>query len=203
MKAAFQQATSKTNAPVDMMQYGAMKGPQALRECIAEWISRASGRSENLPVPDNILVTTGSGSGMSMVAQLFSRPGQLIFVDSPGYFLAYYTFIDCGLSVINIPTDAHGMDVDAVENLLQQGKIPSLLYTVPMSNNPTGVSMSEERKRKLVALAREYNFKISTLLPLKCAVSFTSFKPSTVTIKRLLIQRSHRFKSYCSSRSGG
>lgn len=57
-------------------------------------------------------------------------------------------------------TDGEGMDVAKVERLLEEGARPSMLYTVPIANNPTGVGMSDERKRRLVALAREYGFKI-------------------------------------------
>lgn len=147
-----------------MMQYGRMQGPEALCQGISDWISNSCDRNDNLPAPENILITNGSAQGMALVTQLYSRPGQFVFVDSPGYFLAYFTFVDCRLSVVNIPTDEHGMKTDVVEQLLQQGKVPSLLYTVPIANNPSGVSMSEDRKKKLVQLAREYNFKIRMYL---------------------------------------
>lgn len=151
------------NAAVTLMQYGRMQGPQSLCESIASWTSKVANNRPNLPKPNNIIITTGSGPGMSLVCQLFSQPGDLIFVDSPGYFLAYYTFKDCRLSVINIPTDKDGINVEYMQELLEQGKIPSLVYTVPLSNNPTGASMSEERKRRLVQLAQKYNFKIRKL----------------------------------------
>lgn len=148
------------NAAVTLMQYGRMQGPHSLCESIASWTSRAANNRPNLPKSNNIIITTGAGPGMSLVCQLFSQHGDLIFVDSPGYFLSYYTFKDCRLSVVNIPTDKDGINVDHMQELLEQGKIPSLVYTVPLANNPTGASMSEERKRRLVQLAQKYNFKI-------------------------------------------
>lgn len=147
------------------MQYGRMQGPPHLCEQIAKWTVRASGGRENLPTPDDILITTGSGPGMSIVAQLYSHPGDLVFVDSPGYFLSYFTFIDCDLKVVNIPTDEHGMDVTIIEEYLNRGEKPAFVYTVPLSNNPTGVSMSEDRKERLVQLAQKHKFKISKYEP--------------------------------------
>lgn len=160
IQAALQKAASSDNAPVALMQYGRMQGPGQLCESIAQWTEKAANNRSNLPTPENILITTGSGPSMSIVAQLFSQPGDLIFVDSPGYFLSYFTFKDCRLNVVNIPTDEHGISVDHIENLLKQGKIPSMVYTVPIANNPTGVSMSEDRKRRLIQLAQQYKFKI-------------------------------------------
>lgn len=164
MKLAFQKRAASDGAPVDMMQYGRMQGPAALCQGISDWISDSCDRTDNLPAPENILITNGAAQGMALVAQLYSRRGQFVFVDSPGYFLSYFTFVDCGLSVVNIPTDEDGMKTDVIEQLLQQGKVPSLLYTVPIGNNPSGVSMSEVRKKKLVQLARQYDFKIRTYL---------------------------------------
>lgn len=153
-------AASSENSAVQLMQYGRMQGPPQLCEHIADWISRASGGRPNLPSADDILITTGSGPGMSIACQLYSQPGDLIFVDSPGYFLSYFSFNDCRLKVINIPTDEHGINVEKIESLLKEGKKPSLIYTVPLSNNPTGVSLSDDRKKRLVELAQQYDFKI-------------------------------------------
>lgn len=159
---AVQKAASAENSAVNLMQYGRMQGPPQLCELIADWMFRASGERPNLPTADNILITTGSGPGMSIACQLYSKPGDLIFVDSPGYFLSYFSFNDCRLKVVNVPTDDHGIDVDEIENLLKEGKKPSLIYTVPLSNNPTGVSMSDDRKKRLVQLAQQHNIKICT-----------------------------------------
>lgn len=168
VQAAVQKVAAADGAAVTLMQYGRMQGPEPLCESISEWIATAAddqSRVEKLPKPSDILITTGSGPGMSIVAQLFSKPGDMIFVDSPGYFLSYFTFADCNLDVVNIPTDEHGIDVDKLQQLLEEGKVPSLVYTVPIGNNPTGVSMSEDRKRRLVELAQKYNFKIRKFYP--------------------------------------
>lgn len=145
------------------MQYGLMQGNIRLREQIAEWVAHEANRPTAKQSADEILITTGSGPALSVICHLFSKPGDTIFVDSPGYFLAYYTFKDCDLQVVDIPTDEFGMDVDAMEEQLRSGVRPSLVYTVPIANNPTGVSMSEERKERLLELSREYGFKIGEL----------------------------------------
>lgn len=158
---AFKKAAAVEEGHVALMQYGRMQGPPKLCNLISDWFKGSSGQRQNAPAPDNVLITSGGGPGLSIVCQLYSKPGDIIFVDSPGYFLAYYAFIDSGLTVVNIRTDDDGMDVDLIEKMLAEGKRPSLLYTVPIANNPSGTSMSEDRKRRLVQLARQFNFKIS------------------------------------------
>jgi len=161
IRVAFDEAVQRPNAAVAMMQYGRMQGNQDVCEEICRWITRNAIRSRNV-TPANILVTTGSGPGLSLVCQLFSEPGDIILVDSPAYFLAFYAFADSKLQVVEFSTDKDGLDVDAIETYLRTpgAQPPALVYTVPVANNPTGVTMSEERKRRLVELAREFKFKI-------------------------------------------
>ena len=154
-------AMNRPAAHVEMLQYGRMQGNELFCTQISQWLKESSPPGRVIPSPENIMITTGSGPAMTVVSQLYSNPGDTIFVDSPGYFLAYYTFTDCKLNVVNIQTDKYGMDIDDVERRLKAGERPSLLYTVPFGNNPSGVSMSEDRKRRLVELSRDYGFKIS------------------------------------------
>lgn len=108
------------------------------------------------------MITTGSGPALATACQLFTKPGSTVFVDSPAYFLSFYTFKDAQLNTQEIPTDSHGVNVDEIERRLKAGERPSLVYTVPVGNNPTGVSMTEDRKKRLVELAREYDFMIAS-----------------------------------------
>lgn len=166
MESAFQDAVAKPDAAVTMLQYGRMQGNAQLCERITQWIDTTCSKRPNLPKAENILITTGSGPAMAIVMQLFTKPSDIILVDSPGYFLAYHSFEDCRLEVVPVPTDSQGLDVDRVEAMLKEGVRPSMVYTVPIANNPTGVGMSEERKQRLVKLAQKYNFKIGMCLKL-------------------------------------
>lgn len=138
-----------------------MQGHSSLRNAIVNLLRRASPHAKH-PSPDNLLITTGSGPALSVIIQLFVKPGGVVVMDRPGYFLAYYAMRDSRAKVLEVDTDQNGLDVDAIENMLRNGQEIDMVYTVPIGNNPTGVGMSEQRKKKLVALAREFNFKIGT-----------------------------------------
>ena len=86
------------------------------------------------------------------VARL-TKPGDVVFVEEPTYFLAMQIFADHGLRVVGVPIDDDGMRMDALEALLAAHS-PRLLYCIPTGQNPTGVSMPLERRHRLVELAR-------------------------------------------------
>ncbi|HEX2981227.1 MAG TPA: PLP-dependent aminotransferase family protein, partial [Anaerolineaceae bacterium] len=108
---------------------------------------------------DNVLITAGSQQGLSLVAQLLLRPGDAIFVESPTYSAAIDLFRALGFKVVGIPVDENGMQVEALENLLQLHH-PKLIYTIPNFQNPTGACLSAPRRRQLIALADRYNVPI-------------------------------------------
>lgn len=163
IRESFEAVSSRADAAVGLLQYGRMQGNERLCEAIAGWMGRRGGEGGRAPRSEEILVTTGSGPGFATIAQLFTRAGDVVLVDDPGFFLMYSTVEDCGLRAIGVRTDERGMDVGRVEELVRGGVRPRLVYTVPFANNPTGVGMSDERKRRLVELAREFGFKIGTL----------------------------------------
>mmetsp|Transcript_8410 Transcript_8410/g.15218 ORF Transcript_8410/g.15218 Transcript_8410/m.15218 type:complete len:400 (-) Transcript_8410:824-2023(-) len=156
LKNAFVRATMRPNAAVNMLQYGNGEGNQDAVDAV---------RSEFEPdaAPGSILITNGSSQALDSVCLMFSSPGDTIYADSPAYFLAFFTFKDHGLKVVDIPTDEFGIDTEQLRIKLQSSSPddrPKLLYTVPFCNNPTGISMTEQRIKELVSLAQEYNFKV-------------------------------------------
>ncbi|KAK1869489.1 hypothetical protein I4F81_011965 [Pyropia yezoensis] len=136
-----------------------MQGSEDLTALLITWLRDAVGRGEELQ-PENVLITTGSGPALDLILHLFTSPGDAVFCDSPGYFLAFPSFRDCGLRVVDVPTDGAGMDVEAVAARCAAGEVPRVVYTVPIGANPTGATMTDDRRRRLVGLARQYGFFI-------------------------------------------
>lgn len=159
MAAAAAAAANRPGAATTLLQYGRMQGSEDLIALLIAWLRDAVGRGEELQ-PENVLITTGSGPALDFILHLFTSAGDAIFCDSPGYFLAFPSFRDCGLRVVDIATDAEGMDVGAVAAKCAAGEVPRVVYTVPIGNNPTGATMSDDRRRRLVELAHKYGFLI-------------------------------------------
>lgn len=115
-------------------------------------------------VPDEILVVNGSQQGIDLVGRLLVGPGDTVIVEDPTYHGALNVFRALGARIVGVPVDHEGLDVSALERLLDsealRGSRPKLLYTMPTFQNPTGVRLSLSRRRKLVALAAKHELPI-------------------------------------------
>ncbi len=137
------------------LDYGDPAGHMALRVTIAHVLG-----SQGLQVrPENVLITAGSQQALSLVAQLLLEPEDVILVESPTYSGALDLFRALGFRIVGVPVDRQGLQVEALEKLLQQHH-PKLIYTIPNFHNPTGTCLSGARRHELIVLADRYNVPI-------------------------------------------
>ncbi|HEY0384184.1 MAG TPA: PLP-dependent aminotransferase family protein, partial [Candidatus Elarobacter sp.] len=134
-----------------VLTYGDSEGYGPLREAIA---TRMRARGCSVDARD-VLVLTGSTQGITLVAQSLAEPGDEIVVEAPTYPGALQIFQIAGLRAITVPVDDDGMRVDHVEAILRTRR-PRFIYTMPSIHNPTGVTMSAERRERLVMLAKRH-----------------------------------------------
>jgi 2-aminoadipate transaminase len=113
---------------------------------------------------DNVLVTHGSGQVLSLLPDVFVDPGDTVIVEGPTFMGAVKKFALAGANLVAIPIDRDGMDIDSLEEQLRdmaaQGRRPKFIYVIPTFQNPTGTVLSLERRKKLVALAAEYEVPV-------------------------------------------
>ena len=137
------------------LDYGEPAGHPPLRETIAHILA-----SQGLQVrPGNVLITAGSQQALSLVTQVLLKPGDVILVESPTYSGALDLFRALGFRIVGAPLDRQGLQVEALETLLQQHH-PRLIYTIPNFHNPTGTCLSGARRHELIVLADRYNVPI-------------------------------------------
>ncbi|MBV9790827.1 MAG: PLP-dependent aminotransferase family protein [Chloroflexi bacterium] len=137
------------------MEFGDMRGYPPLRATIAHVLASQGVQTH----PDNILITSGSQQALALIAQALLKPGDTVLVESPTYDGALDLFRAHQLKLIGCPADAHGMQVEQLEPLLQQHH-PKLIYTIPNFQNPSGACLSLARRRQLIALAGRYNIPL-------------------------------------------
>lgn len=112
-------------------------------------------------VPDDeIFITNGCMHGTSLALSAFLEPGGTLAIEDPTYPDTLVALELLQPEVVPIPVDENGLDVDVLEARLRAGVRPQVLYTVPDFHNPTGVTLSAERRRRLVELAEHYGFLI-------------------------------------------
>lgn len=132
----------------ELLQHCPTEGYPPLRAALADWMA-GNGPP---PEPDQVLVVAGSQQGLYLLARALLEPGDLVAVESPTYLGAIQVFRAAGARLLPIPVDADGMRVGLLEDLIARRR-PKLIYTLPTFQNPTGATMSLERRHRLLALA--------------------------------------------------
>jgi len=138
----------------DCLQYGSTDGYLPLREMIAHQSTRYG---INVTA-ENILPTSGSQQALDLIGRIFINPGDRILVESPTYLGAIQAWNAYGAEFIPVPFDQDGMDTKKLEESLRAGI--KFIYVLPNFQNPTGVTLSYERRLHLIELAANYGVPI-------------------------------------------
>ncbi|WP_371731589.1 PLP-dependent aminotransferase family protein [Thermococcus sp. MV11] len=143
------------------LQYGTTKGFTPLRLALADWMEKRY----DIPTSKvEIMMVAGSQQALDLIGRTFINPGDLVVVEGPTYLAALNAFKYYDPEFISIPMDDNGMMVDLLEDKLKklaaEGKKIKFVYTVSTFQNPMGVTMSLDRRKRLVELASEYDFLI-------------------------------------------
>jgi len=152
----FQQACNKVleTEAAQALQYSTTEGYRPLRELIAERIARYAVDV----TPENILITSGSQQALDFIGRVFINQGDHVVVESPTYLGALQAWNAYGAQYVSVPSDENGMDTDELEQALRVG--PKFIYVLPNFQNPSGTTLSLERRKKLVELADQYGVPI-------------------------------------------
>lgn len=163
--------------PLDF-NYGASQGDVRFRESLADFLSIAYGADVT---PESLFLTAGNSQALDFACERFSKPGDVIFVEEPAYFLAFQVFRDHGLEIVSIPLDEQGLSIEALESALERHR-PAMLYTIPSFSNPGGQTLSAERRTRLVELSREHGFVIAADEVYQLLPSFGEVPPALGTM---------------------
>ena len=144
---------------VQALQYGPTEGITPLREALIKRMKKTRGIKCNL---NQIIITTGSQQVLDLVPKILINPGDYIVVESPTYVGALSAFNCYQPNYISISMDENGMKTDELEEKIKANKDKTIkfIYTIPEFQNPSGVSMSSERKKHLLEIAETYDILI-------------------------------------------
>src|SRR5512145_3194333 len=136
------------------LQYSTTEGYAPLREMIARHTARYSVQVS----ADNILITSGSQQALDFIGRLFINRGDYIVLESPTYLGALQAWNAYGAQYIPVRADEDGMVVEHLEEALRYG--PKFIYVLPNFQNPSGATLSLERRKQIVELADKYGVPI-------------------------------------------
>jgi 2-aminoadipate transaminase len=139
------------------LSYGPTPGLTALRDYLAERLGREGIRTRG----SEVLITSGALQGLDIVCKIFLEPGDLVIVEAPTYLGAIQTLESYEAQLVPLPIDANGMQTGLLDETLQRcSKPPKFIYTIPSFQNPSGCTMSLERRRELLTLAGQHGIPV-------------------------------------------
>jgi 2-aminoadipate transaminase len=134
-----------------ILSYGPAGGYAPLRR----WIAEQHGVSQA-----RVILTNGSLQGFALLAQVLAGGGERVLVEAPTYDRPLRILGSLGAEVAPVRCDENGLNVDALEEELRRGRRPAFLYVIPTFQNPTGRTLSAERRSRLVELAAEHDLLV-------------------------------------------
>jgi len=143
------------------LQYGTTKGYTPLLQKITEWMKTQ--KKINMEDQD-IIITTGSQQALSLLAKIFVDEGDVVIVEIPSFIGAIASFYSYMSRVEGVPMDEQGMKIEELDNkiksLIGEGKKVKLIYTIPNFNNPSGITLSSDRRKKLLQVSTKYGIPV-------------------------------------------
>jgi 2-aminoadipate transaminase len=138
--------------------------PQGLPELRTVAVERFERNQGVRPRIEDVVITNGAMQGLQLSAQGLARPGDAVVLEEFEYGGTIRVFKQFGLELLGVPLDAQGMRMDALADVLarqaQIGKLPAFIYTTASYQNPTGATLPEDRRHRLIELARQYGLPI-------------------------------------------
>lgn len=139
-----------------ILQYGTEQGDGNFRQALAQFLGKGYDSSVDSA---SLFITNGVSNALDLICSLFTQSGDIIFVEEPSYFLALRIFADHKLKVVPIQTDQEGLVIESLEEKLVKVQ-PKFLYIIPTFQNPTGHTLTQERRERLIQLCQEHDFMI-------------------------------------------
>ena len=139
--------------PIDCLQYGVTEGYTPLRERVRADIKSRLGIGADF---DELIITSGAQQVADLATKVLCNEGDVVIAESPSFIGALNTFRSYGARLRGVPMQADGMDVERLEQILRAEPGVRFIYTIPNYQNPSGATMSLEKRRRVYALAKQY-----------------------------------------------
>jgi Transcriptional regulators containing a DNA-binding HTH domain and an aminotransferase domain (MocR family) and their eukaryotic orthologs len=143
--------------PIDALQYSITEGYAPLRNQLTEYMKTKHGIGRDF---DQLLITSGAQQVMDLATKSLCNEGDVVLCEAPSFIGALNTFRSYRARLRGIPMEPDGMNMEELEKALREESRVRFIYTIPNFQNPAGVTMSMEKRRRLYALAKQYQVLI-------------------------------------------
>ncbi len=157
---ALQEISSRVLAgrAIDALQYSTTEGYAPLRNLLKTYMKEKHGVGRDF---DELLVTSGAQQALELLAKALINPGDVVLCEAPSFVGALNSFRSVGAKLVGVPLQSDGIDVEALEAAMKANPNAKFLYTIPNFQNPAGVTMSMDKRRRVYALAKEYGILVA------------------------------------------
>lgn len=145
------------DAPVSVLQYGLSEGYTPLRDTMKDYLTRTQGFDFE---ENELFILSGGQQCADLTTKVLVNEGDIILTEDPAFVGCLNTFRSYGAKLIGIPMQQDGMDTDALEAALKAHPEAKLLYTIPSFQNPSGITTTLEKRKKVYELACKYDITI-------------------------------------------
>ena len=143
-------------SPTQALQYGTTDGYPKMKDCAIARAKEAGAYNDG----DAVIIMTGANQGIDLTAKAIINKGDKIIVENPSFIGSLNAFRTYECELLGVDVEADGMDVCKLEETLKANPDAKLLYTIPTFQNPTGTTMSLEKRKRLIELTNRYNVLI-------------------------------------------
>lgn len=139
--------------PIDALQYGVSEGYQPLRDTVMQWLGRKEKIGRDF---DEIIITSGATQVTDLLTKVICNEGDVVVCEEPSFIGSLNCFRSYGCKLKGVPVEADGMDVDALEKVLEETENVKFIYTIPNFQNPSGTTMSLKKRQRLYEIAEKF-----------------------------------------------
>lgn len=140
--------------PIGVLQYGISDGYTPLRDTLKKYLSD---ELDIIKEDDELIIVSGAQQVMDIAAKTFLNEGDTLICEAPSFVGALNTFRSYNVNLVGVTVEKDGMDMNELEEKLKANPDTKLIYTIPNFQNPSGVTMSLEKRQRLYELAKQYN----------------------------------------------
>ena len=151
-------------APVAALQYSISEGYPPLREAVTKRVKSVFGigkrKSEGAAFDDETIIVSGGQQGIELCCKALCNEGDTVLCEDPSFIGALNAFRSCGAKTVGVELHEDGIDPDELEAAIVKNPRAKLLYLIPTFQNPAGLTMSEEKRRRVYEVARRHALPI-------------------------------------------
>ncbi len=145
------------NNPISVLQYSVSEGYTPLRNHLMDYMKKEHNTGRDF---DDIIITTGAQQIMDLCSKSIVNEGDVVICEAPSFIGSLNTFRSYNAKLVGVKVETDGMSMEDLENALKANPNAKFIYTIPNFQNPSGVTMSIEKRRKMYELAKKYGVLI-------------------------------------------